>query len=46
MLILEVDAGDPRPVYRQIVDEVQRSVAVGVLKAGIRFPPCASSPDS
>ena len=35
---LEVDAGDPRPVYRQVVDEVQRSVAVGVLKGGDPLP--------
>jgi GntR family transcriptional regulator len=38
MLILEVVADDPRPVYRQVVDEVQRSVAVGVLKAGDPLP--------
>jgi GntR family transcriptional regulator len=38
MLILEVDAGDPRAVYRQVVDEVQRSVAVGVLKSGDSLP--------
>jgi GntR family transcriptional regulator len=38
MLILEVDVGDPRAVYRQVVDEVQRSVAVGVLKAGDSLP--------
>ena len=30
--MLQIDAGDPRPVYRQVVDEVQRSVALGVLK--------------
>lgn len=28
----QIDADDPRPVYRQVVDEVQRSVALGVLK--------------
>jgi GntR family transcriptional regulator len=27
-----VDPNDARPVYRQVVDEVQRSIAVGVLK--------------
>lgn len=32
MLVLQIDAGDTRPVYRQIVDEVQRAVAVGVLR--------------
>jgi GntR family transcriptional regulator len=38
MLILEVNADDPRAVYRQVVDEVQRSVAVGVLKDGDPLP--------
>ncbi len=32
MLALQIDGDDPRAVYRQIVDEVQRAVAVGVLK--------------
>jgi GntR family transcriptional regulator len=32
MLAFEIDAADARAVYRQIVDEVQRAVAVGVLK--------------
>jgi GntR family transcriptional regulator len=32
VLALQIDADDPRAVYRQIVDEVQRAVAVGVLK--------------
>jgi GntR family transcriptional regulator len=32
MLMLHIDTSDSRPVFRQIVDEVQRSVAVGVLK--------------
>lgn len=32
MVMLRLDSSDPRPVYRQIVDEVQRSIAVGVLK--------------
>jgi len=32
MLLLHVDPGDARPVFRQIVDEVQRCVAVSVLK--------------
>ena len=32
MLALQIDADDPRAVYRQIVDEVRRAVAVGVLK--------------
>ena len=32
MLTLRVEADDPRPVFRQVVDEIQRCVAVGVLK--------------
>jgi len=32
MVMLQIDADDPRPVYRQVVDEVQRSVALGVFK--------------
>jgi GntR family transcriptional regulator len=31
-------ADDPRPVYRQLADEVQRQIAVGVLKAGDQLP--------
>jgi GntR family transcriptional regulator len=27
-----LNTDDPRPVYRQVVDEIQRSVAVGVLR--------------
>src|SRR5215216_6660880 len=29
-----IDTDDPRPVFRQIVDEIQRCVAVGVLRPG------------
>ena len=32
MLMPPIDPRDPRPVFRQVVDEVQRAVAVGVLK--------------
>jgi GntR family transcriptional regulator len=38
MLMLHVDPADPRPVFRQIVDEVQRSAAVGVLKPNDPLP--------
>jgi len=38
MLALKVDHDDPRPVFRQIADEVRRSVAVGVLKPGDPLP--------
>ena len=37
-MLVNVDPQDPRPVYRQIVDEVQRCVAVGVLKPGEPLP--------
>ena len=36
---MQLAKDDPRPVYRQIADEVQRSVAVGVLKPGEAMPP-------
>ena len=32
MLMFDIDPRDSRPVFRQIVDEVQRCVTVGVLK--------------
>jgi GntR family transcriptional regulator len=37
-MLLQINADDARPVFRQIVDEVQRSVAVGVLKPGDPLP--------
>lgn len=42
MLLLDLDANDPRPVYRQIVDEVQRCVAVGVMRAEEGLPAAGS----
>jgi len=38
MLLMELDPADPRPVYRQIVDEIQRCVAVGVLRSEEPLP--------
>ena len=38
MLWFDIDSSDPRPVFRQIVDEVQRCVTVGVLKAEDALP--------
>jgi len=38
MLELRVDQSDARPVFRQIVDEIQRSIAVGVLAPGDSLP--------
>ena len=36
-MLVELRANDPRPVYRQIADEVIRGVAVGILKPGERL---------
>ncbi len=33
-MFVELRKDDPRPVYRQIADELQRAVSVGVLRAG------------
>ena len=35
---MDLQPGDPRPVYRQIVDEIQRCVAVGVMRAEEALP--------
>ena len=37
-MLMSIDPTDPRPVFRQIVDEVQRCVAVGVLKPADALP--------
>ncbi|MEP6915219.1 MAG: GntR family transcriptional regulator, partial [Acidobacteriota bacterium] len=37
-MLFDIDAADPRPVYRQIVDEVRRCVSVGVLKTDEPLP--------
>ena len=42
MLLMELEPGDPRPVYRQIVDEVQRCVAVGVMRPEEALPAAAA----
>ncbi|HEY0874733.1 MAG TPA: GntR family transcriptional regulator [Vicinamibacterales bacterium] len=42
---MELDPKDPRPVYRQIVDEVQRCVAVGVMRPEEALPAAASLAD-
>jgi GntR family transcriptional regulator len=39
VLSFRVDPSDPRPVFRQIADEVERCVAVGVLKPNDPLPP-------
>jgi GntR family transcriptional regulator len=37
-MFVELRKDDPRPVYRQIADELQRAVSVGVLKPGESLP--------
>jgi GntR family transcriptional regulator len=37
-VFLDIDSSDARPVFRQIVDEVQRLIAVGVLKPEDSLP--------
>ncbi len=38
MPLFELDPADQKPVYRQIVDEVQRCVAVGIMKVDEPLP--------
>ena len=42
MLLMDIDPADGRPVYRQIVEEVQRCVAVGVMKPDEALPAAAT----
>ena len=42
MRLMELDTADERPVYRQIVDEIERSVAIGVLRADEALPAAAT----
>jgi GntR family transcriptional regulator len=37
-VLVDIDASDPRPVYRQIADEVRRCVSVGILKPDEALP--------
>jgi GntR family transcriptional regulator len=37
-MLLELREDDPRPVYRQIADEVHRAVSVGMMKPGESLP--------
>src|SRR4051812_6730759 len=37
-MFVELRKDDPRPVYRQIADEIQRAVSIGVLKPGEAVP--------
>ena len=38
-MLVAIDPEDSRPVFRQIVDEVERSAATGVLKGDDPLPP-------
>jgi GntR family transcriptional regulator len=42
MLLMELDPADERPVYRRIVEEVQRCVAVGVMRPDEALPAAAA----
>src|SRR5918994_1053319 len=42
MLLIELDPGDQRPVYRQIVEEIQRCVAVGIMRPDEALPAAAA----
>ena len=37
-MLIDLDPGDPRPVFRQIADEVRRCVSIGVLKPDEPLP--------
>ncbi len=37
-MFVELRRDDPRPVYRQIADELHRAVTIGVLKSGEALP--------
>lgn len=38
-MFVELDPGDPRPIYLQIVDEVRRQAALHILREGDPLPP-------
>lgn len=37
-MLVDLNSSDPRPVFRQIVDEIQRSIAIGIIKPGESLP--------
>ncbi len=37
-MLIDIDASDARPVFRQIVDEIRRCVSVGILKSDEPLP--------
>jgi GntR family transcriptional regulator len=37
-VLVDLDPTDPRPVYRQIADEVRRGVSIGILKPDESLP--------
>lgn len=38
-MIIHVDANDPRPIYRQVADEIRALIASGALRTGDALPP-------
>jgi GntR family transcriptional regulator len=37
-MFVELDASDPRPVYQQIIDEIRRQIALGILRPDDPLP--------
>jgi GntR family transcriptional regulator len=37
-MLVDIDPTDPRPIYRQIADEIRRCISVGVLKSDEPLP--------
>src|SRR3954466_6322867 len=37
-MFIEVDTSDPRPIYQQIVSEIERAVSLGAVRAGDPLP--------
>lgn len=37
-MLIDLDPADPRPVFRQIADEVRRSISLGILKPDDSLP--------
>lgn len=38
-MYITVDEADPRPIYRQVADEIKALIAGGVLREGAQLPP-------
>lgn len=38
-MLIEIDSGDPRPIYRQVADGIKALIARGELNEGTALPP-------